>query len=250
MRLLLHADDLGLSPEVDDAILEALDQGWCSSASVLANGPSFVQAVAGLRRLSGLDLGLHCNLSEFAPLTSSPALHSLFPEGQMGPAAMRAGPAQAEAILAEWRAQLHRLQQAGLTITHLDSHQHLHHQPVFLDALARLAREAGISRVRGLAGWRTGVGRLRGALQAGRARRFRAALSDRGLRSTDGFASVGVFQARSAEIAQEIGPGSLELMCHPGNPAHPVYLRECQWLAARGWRELPFPVEIVSWRDL
>lgn len=244
----MNADDLGLSATVNAAILEALRHGWCSSASLLANGPAAEAAMEAMGGDCDLDIGLHLNLTEFEPLSALDGLEDLLPDRRLGPGVLGARPRHREAILREWRAQLVRARALGVEPTHLDTHQHLHWRPVFREALRALAHESGVRRVRGMGAFRPEADPLRRALQGLRAARFRRALrgGEPPLQTTDHFASVSAFRAL-LEGGRRLS-GTLELMVHPGNPAHARYADELSWLAGP-WRERA-GATLLSWRQL
>jgi hypothetical protein len=107
-------------------------------------------------------------------------------------------------ILAEARAQLARFRAlAGRPPTHVDSHHHAHRLENVFEALVLLAREADLP--------------VRAGSPPLLERLLRA-----GLRSTDGF--VEAFYDAGATLATlqaaiaELGAGTTELMCHPGEP--------------------------------
>lgn len=222
MKIILHADDLGMSEAVNDAVAEALDRGWCTSVSLMCNGPAFAHAVGLLRARPGVDLGIHLNWSEGPPLTG-------------------AGP------LDEGRAQVQRALEAGLRLSHLDSHQHLHWQPRYFEAFTALIREFQIPCARGMGRFRPGVDPVRRALQRARAARFHHRLSAVA-RTTDAFAPVRTFQAVMGRLPASIQ--SFELMLHPGNPHHAHYADELRWVAEGGLEALDQPVERISWSAL
>ena len=70
LAIVVNADDLGLSSEVNRAIAQALAGGWISSASLLTNFPAFAEAVEIARTPEWRGrVGIHLNLSEGPPLT-------------------------------------------------------------------------------------------------------------------------------------------------------------------------------------
>src|SRR5437773_1986596 len=69
-RLVVNADDFGLSAGVNRGILEAYVAGVVSSVSVLVNAPGWTDAVQRLRDLGpGLGVGLHLNLTMGRPVS-------------------------------------------------------------------------------------------------------------------------------------------------------------------------------------
>jgi predicted glycoside hydrolase/deacetylase ChbG (UPF0249 family) len=251
VRVIVNADDLGLSVEINEAIERALRLGWCSSTSLMANGPAFEDAAGRLRGLGSPPVGVHLNLSEGPPLTHHPGLTPLLQGGTLSPLGLHAGPAERAAVLGEWAAQIERVRAAGLVISHLDSHQHLHHQPLLFGVVAELRRRFGLRRTRTMGAWRLGVG-ARGLAQWLRARRFRRALRADGALTTDEFMSVRVFRAllRDPLHRRLLRGASVELMAHPGNPHDPTYREELDWLAAGGLSAVRGPLRLLSWAQL
>jgi predicted glycoside hydrolase/deacetylase ChbG (UPF0249 family) len=208
VRLIVNADDLGMSPGVDEAIARAIDAGSVTSVSLFAEGPTFGAAVAMLRARPHVSVGVHLDLTEFSSL------------GRFAPA---------DRVRAAWRDQLARVRDA-LDVDHLDSHQHVHWR--YPGVIARL----GVPRIRGMTGVRTDrvVGPGRAALQAMRATAFRARLRAMGAITTDGFGSVTVLRNLRRPVA------TFEAMCHPGaNDAELALLAELPFpVTLVGWREI------------
>jgi predicted glycoside hydrolase/deacetylase ChbG (UPF0249 family) len=148
--LIVNADDLGQSPGINAAIFEAHDRGIVSSASLMAGGAAFEQALAGLRARPKLGCGVHLALHDeraLAPRERVP--HLVGPDGRMHALhptvrALLLGRIPDAEIEAEYRAQIERVRAAGLEPTHLDSHCHLHGLPRVGAILHRLGREFGI----------------------------------------------------------------------------------------------------------
>jgi chitin disaccharide deacetylase len=154
-RLIVNADDFGLTPGVSDGILEAHRDGVVTSTSVLTVAPAF-SAYAATLRDSGLPAGLHlCLVGEDPPLLSRSEIPTLvdtfgrFPLdwrqvlrrstlGSLDPADLRR----------EFTAQLEALRQHGITPTHLDAHQNLHLWPPVLSVVFELAERHGVRTLR------------------------------------------------------------------------------------------------------
>lgn len=247
VRLIVNADDLGMSEEVNEAILDGLRAGRLSATSLLANGPAAADAARRLAALPGASVGVHLNLTEFAPLSGHPGLAPLLTDGALSPAALRAGPAEEEAVYAEWCAQVQRALDLGLQPDHLDSHQHLHHRPALWAPLRRVIARFGLWRVRRPASRRPEVSPLRALPQRLRSAAFARRLRQAGGQSTDGFGSASLFRTLAARGA--LPAGSFEIMVHPGNPAHARYADELDWLAG-DWRAALPGSTLISWRQL
>jgi len=72
IRLILHADDLGLHPAVNQAIFEGAESGVLTSASLMVNGRGTAEALNWAKQHKGFGLGLHLNILRGRPF-SDPA---------------------------------------------------------------------------------------------------------------------------------------------------------------------------------
>ena len=242
-QLIVNADDFGMAPGVNRAIVEAHRTGIVTSTSLLANAAAFDEAVAAARANPSLAVGVHLNLTEGRPLSHPAKLGALVtPAGEFlgNPETlffrMVTGRVPLDAIEREYHAQIQRVLAAGIRPTHLDGHQHVHMWPPVFTLTARLAAEYGMAGVRasrerrvdfrGL--WRRNA-RLRGKilLQAGvglglafLAVASRAALAAAGVAAPDyfyGVSSTGYLDRDAlADVLQDVPEGISELMCHPG----------------------------------
>ena len=71
-QVIVTADDFGLDPEVNEAIVNGVAAGFVSNVSLLVNFPSFGEACELARQHGFADrLGLHFNLTEGRPLTDA-----------------------------------------------------------------------------------------------------------------------------------------------------------------------------------
>lgn len=151
ISLIVSADDLGSNVDRDRGILEAFNKGIVTSASLIANGSSFVTAVAQAKE-TGLPIGVHLNIADGSALTGS--IKGLTDSaGQLpGKEKLRQcladGTCDRTALRNEIAAQIERIFNAGLQPDHLDSHQHCQLFPCLTTMLTELAREYDISRMR------------------------------------------------------------------------------------------------------
>ncbi len=144
-RLVVNADDAGLDPATDAAILQCARHGIVRCASVVAGGPTAPTFVEQAMRI-GLDLGLHINLTEgIAVAGPAPTLTDAGGRFQ-GPKAVFWSRAAAAAldpdeVRTEVRAQWERLCSLGVEPSHVDGHNHAHVHPAVLEALTECANE-------------------------------------------------------------------------------------------------------------
>ena len=126
--VVINADDLGMSPEVNTGILEGLRGGFISDASLLVKAPFTQSAVAGLMALGKEHAGVHINLDEKLGWASGG--YELYPR----PVLMERlkDPKALELFYREAREQVELFLSFNLTLTHLDTHHHVHgFEPIF-----------------------------------------------------------------------------------------------------------------------
>jgi dolichyl-phosphate beta-glucosyltransferase len=151
-RVIIHADDYGLAPGVNRAIEEGLASGAVHSASILLGGDHAGPALRWAAAHPEFDFGVHLNLTQGRPVLPPGRVSSLVgPDGRFRPllplaARVALRRVALHEIEAEWRAQIAAVREAGVLISHLDSHQHVHLIPrVFRGVAVGLASEQHVS---------------------------------------------------------------------------------------------------------
>jgi predicted glycoside hydrolase/deacetylase ChbG (UPF0249 family) len=235
IRLVVNADDFGISSRINEGILLAHRAGIVTATSLMAVGRAFEQAVQCCRSLPSLDVGVHLTLVAERPLR--PRRSSLTGDDGRFPAGAGAflrrwltGRIRRADVQAEWSAQIERVLDHGIRVTHLDSHQHVHILPGLADLSLQLAARYNIPFVRvpveELRGdrWpsRHGINRMLGAtaLRVSWTLAHLAgarAVKHRPLRFL-GFQDGGrLDDLRLRRLLRALRPGrAYELMCHPG----------------------------------
>ena len=152
-RIIVNADDFGMSGEVNRAIVEGFEKGVISSTTLMANMPGFEEAceLARSHNLVG-KVGVHLNLTEGRPLSGPiqrlPLLcdnTGLFRARQT---LFRISREERRAVEVEFAAQIQTCMDRGIRPTHLDSHQHVHTEWAIGAAAIRVARRFGIRAIR------------------------------------------------------------------------------------------------------
>jgi predicted glycoside hydrolase/deacetylase ChbG (UPF0249 family) len=155
-RLIVNADDFGISNTVNRAILESIESGLVTSTSIMANMPGFEDAVMLVREHTLLTgrIGVHLNLTEGHPL-SRPILDCPYFCNDNGCFAYDRKRSlfilsrqEKRAVYEEMRTQLEKVLAAGIKPTHLDSHHHVHTEWAIAPLICRLGREYDIHRIR------------------------------------------------------------------------------------------------------
>jgi hopanoid biosynthesis associated protein HpnK len=245
-QLIVNADDFGLTESVNRGIIVGHREGILTSASLLANGLAFDDAIASGRRFPDLSVGVHLNISGGTPVSPAGRISSLLNElGQLHLTPLGiwirilTGQINLEDIRSEFRAQILKVLDAGLTPTHLDGHLHVHVLPQIAAIVIDLASEFRIRQVRCPAEnlestlpllWKlgaTGISALERSAIAfavtSFARPLREQLRKNGLVTSDtfyGLVHTGFLHEKMlAALLHLVPEGSTELMCHPGYPS-------------------------------
>ncbi|HEX4650192.1 MAG TPA: ChbG/HpnK family deacetylase [Granulicella sp.] len=237
-RLILNADDFGLTHGVNRAIRELHQAGALTSATLMATGAAFDDAVAIARAHPTLGVGLHVVLTDGLPVSRPASIPTLLgPDGKhLRPSlldflqALLRGKISETEIEREALAQLQKLQRAGIPVTHLDTHKHTHLFPQVTRPLLRIAETNAIPAIRNPFEhpWSLSLGHgprlrrlqvhlLRG-LRTGfeRHRPIRTA-SVRTTNGTLGVSATGSLNpATLAQLLAALPDGLWELVCHPG----------------------------------
>lgn len=246
--VIFNADDFGLCDSINRGIIESHEKGLVQSASVIVTGEAFDEAARYAAQKKTLDTGLHLALCDGRPVSDPAEVPSLVgADGKFHPrhqefiCAYFAGKINLAEVEKEFRAQLQKAQAAGLAISHLDSHQHLHALPSILRIVIQLAREHDISAIRYpderdvamvsdvLEG--RAVRTLQRAGLSMVARSGRSMLSGSGVGSTDHF--FGVMEAgrwnekNLRRTLAGLRPGVTEICVHPR--AEPAPEKQYDW---------------------
>jgi hopanoid biosynthesis associated protein HpnK len=236
-RLILNADDFGLTAGVNRAIIELHRAGLLTSATLMARTAATEEAIQIARSAPSLGVGCHVVLVDGEPVMPAQKLPTIVDPrtGHFHPTLSafltrlftgRIGSAEIEA---ETAAQIAALQNCGLSLTHIDTHKHTHMFPAVLRPVLRAAMAAGIRAIRNPfePAWS-----LRATPAAPRIRRtevsllrlfeptFRRIVAEEGFATTDGAIGVlatGTLDAPTVNaLLRNLPPGTWELVSHPG----------------------------------
>ena len=206
-RLIINADDFGLTAGVSRGIAEAMLRGVVSATTAMVCSPDARAHIAPHAAELPGRVGLHLQLTDGVPCAEPELVPSLLHEGGRFPRSWRdIGRLSPDEVRREWRAQVERLAGWGVRPAHLDSHHHVHRFPAAFEVYCELAREYDLP-ARSLSPQMTGRLRASGVRCAD--------FCETGW--YDGALTVAEF-VRIVEQAFERdgGEGTVELMCHPG----------------------------------
>jgi chitin disaccharide deacetylase len=234
--LIINADDLGADEGRNKGIREGVHAGIIKSVSLLANGWAIEDVFRDVEegKFKGISIGIHLNLSEGRP-TSNDLRMLVGSDGAFrGKAAaqqlcLQEGNSDLEEEISwEVESQIVSLRRAGIPISHMDGHQHIHVFPAVLGVALHAAKKFGIpwiripyepcpppdgeniqEALRSEAGLFSGLGGKALSMVAGS-----------GIRTTDHFCGlylrVCFSTARLEGCLHNLSEGVTELMVHPG----------------------------------
>jgi predicted glycoside hydrolase/deacetylase ChbG (UPF0249 family) len=285
-RLIVNADDFGLTEGVNRAIIEAHCHGVVTSATLMANGQAFDDASQRAASMSRMSVGCHVVLVDGSPVLGRKQTSTLsnrrsndrrFYQSLSG-FAVRAvsGRIDGDEMEAEAIAQIRKLQGAGIVVSHLDTHKHTHIFPPVLRPLLRAAKACGVPALRNPFGpvhvsivakepslWKQ-FGKVTVLSRLGKT--FRRSVTEAGMLTPDGTVGIvttGAMNIRLFEsMVVSLPEGTWEFVCHPGhNDAELGSIRtrlresravELRLLTSPEAREIlaRSGVELISYREL
>ena len=233
-QLIINADDFGIHLAVNEAVRKAATEGILTSTSLMAGGDAFDEAVEMARSMPSLGIGIHLTLvggiKPVLPPSEVPSLtwdNGVFCH-DYGKLIVRdlEGKISLSEVYAEWDAQIQKIMNTGLPVTHMDGHQHMHMWPHFYPIARDLAKKYHISCMRVpdedvLYGMKDGH-IIRWAAKNGLSllsRMHRPDLKKNHIRTNDHFFGMlyggHLSPERFAKFILQTKPGITEIMCHP-----------------------------------
>lgn len=234
--LIINADDFGLHEYINAGIIKGFKEGFITSTSLMCSAPAFENAVELAKANPALGIGIHLTLvGGVAPLLPQEKVSSLVDETGVFPLdyvqfikKFALGKVCKNEILAELSAQIERGMSTGVTITHFDSHQHLHVLPGLIDIVIELSKKYGIDKIRipseeisWTGGYNAGFGRIVGRLGLTICSELaRRKLKNAGILCPDHFfgmlAGGNLTVDLVANMLENLPDGYTEIMTHPG----------------------------------
>lgn len=154
-RLIVTADDFGMSLAVNEAVEQAYSNGILTCASLMMGGAAVQDAIARARRLKGLGVGLHITLADGRPTAPRNQVRSLLgPDGNFRNDLVGSGirwffnPLVRLQLAREINAQFQAFAATGLVLDHVNAHKHLHFHPTVTAMIISMGRRYGLLAMR------------------------------------------------------------------------------------------------------
>ncbi len=153
--LIVNADDFGLTKGVNRGIIKSFKEGVVTSASLLSVGRYFDNAAELAKENPGLGIGIHLCLTEERPVLEKKDIPSLVDKkGCLLKSRWNfifccvLGKVEYAEVEKELDAQIQKILEKGLRITHIDSHGYIHMLPGVLAVVIKLAKKYNIKIIR------------------------------------------------------------------------------------------------------
>ncbi|MFD2830407.1 chitin disaccharide deacetylase [Corticicoccus populi] len=146
MKVIINADDFGLTKGVVDGIIEAHKNGVVDSTTMMMNGCSVPYAVEQAKLHPDLKVGIHLVLTWGRPLLKEGVSSLINKEGEFRLNSAFSGkePPDKNEVYNEWKQQIEAFIETGLKLHHIDSHHHIHSWDEVKDAAITLAKEYNV----------------------------------------------------------------------------------------------------------
>ncbi len=229
-KVIINADDFGLVQGVNEGIIKAHKEGILTSTTLMANMPGFDQAVELAGAHPNLGVGVHLNILRGQSLSPVEKVESLLSKNRCFIPSVShlvrrilLKRIRGDEVEREFRAQVEKVKNTGLSPSHIDSEKHIHMiRPLFRIVL-RLAKEYEINRIRFIQEYclslRPGQ-MLKSMLISLSSASLKKRITTEGIRSPDRFygvcASGRITAAKLKKVLHGVKEGVTEIMVHPG----------------------------------
>ena len=244
-KLIVNADDFGRHELINRAVERAFNEGCLRSATLMAGGAAFDDAVDLAQRYPRLGVGIHFTLANGNPVLPPDEIPSLVTEegtfyGDYITFLKRyvSGKVSLAEVRSELAAQLEKISRTGLKLTHFDSHQHLHHVPGITEIVLDLAEASNIRAMRVanaplFEGGQGSLGQIIGRLGLKSLAKLAAHSGHkRGFATPEHFAGIvaggSISELFMLDLIENMRDGTTEIMLHPGTD-NDILQGFCHW---------------------
>jgi len=214
-NLIINADDFGMSSDVNQAIMTAMDMNLCMDTTLLVNFEHSEEAAKlAISSDRKNNIGIHLNLTEGYPLTSNIKNEIRFCNNEgvfhnkKVKRIMYLSKSEKKAVYEEITSQIQLCRKMGIPISHADSHNHIHEEPGFLLFLLDILKKENIPFLR----LTNNIGKTSFQNRIYR-NSYNTILNLKGLAGTSYFGSTTNFKSYRKDWKEN---SIIELMIHPG----------------------------------
>lgn len=243
-RIIVNADDFGLTEGINRGVIDALRYGIITRASIMPCATAFDHAVSLVKQNPGLNIGIHLTLVGERPVSSADKIKSLiesdgtfYKNHQAFSVKYFSKKIKLNEIYDEFEAQIKKILNTGIKVNHIDSHQHLHMLPGIFEQSISLAKKFEIKNIRITRQDYSSIGSFRElalvAMNSLSLTKHKKKLSASDICFTNnfwGFKKGGLIKEKDLlDFFDRIKPGITEVMCHPGYSDQEYVHRYSHW---------------------
>lgn len=205
MKIIVNADDFGISPKVNESIYNSAKEGYISSSTILAVSKYLEEAIEMIDDLPHISFGAHLAFTDnFESIHKKPVL---FNDNDIinlkGLNFFKVN-----ILIDEFSKQIEKLLNKGVEISHIDTHHHMHLYPLVLFAVMKVAKKYNISKIRTENIFKNKSGFFNGIYRS--AHSF--SLKSKGFIQPDFYTDFYTFVKYQPNLDKK----TIEIMCHPG----------------------------------
>jgi len=252
MKIIINADDLGRNELINKEIFQLADKKLITSATLLANGDGFNEVIEKKHNYPNLSIGAHLNLTLGKPLSQNINLSPLLnTDGEFYDLntlkKINFTTTLKTAIYTELSLQIEKIKEAGIEISHIDSHNHIHYIPKLFFIFKKIQKKYSIKKIR--------LARTLWSIheEIGIQKKIRSFLFNFFIKNyyssftTSGFTNFLSFYEHAVDKQEILNYRSLEIMVHPGSKTsdYRIGLLKSEWQ-----KKIKFPIEFINYNQL
>jgi hopanoid biosynthesis associated protein HpnK len=246
-KLIINADDFGFTKKLNQGIINSYVNGILTSTSLMANGQAFEEAVKLSKQHPELSIGTHLALVDVKPVLAASSISSLvdgngdfYPNFREFFKQYFLKRIKLDDIRRELTAQIEKILDSGIRVTHIDGHQHVHISHGIIDIVIELAKKYRIRWIRNSHDTLTPGNELAQKGLSFFAKRGKHKINNAGLQTSNFFLGTrytGKMKKQDLIYMLKLLPNGIsEIMCHPGEDDPELAARYgADW--SSGWKE-------------
>ena len=244
-QIIINSDDFGRHELINLAVDKAFNEGFLKSATIMAGGKAFDDAVEVAKKNPALGVGIHFTLANGFPVLPPEKIPTLVTDDGIFYEnyvvflkKYLQGKVSRDEIRLELSAQLEKVQNAGINLTHFDSHQHLHHIPGIIEIALDLAKSAKIpamrvSNTKIFDGELESIGQFVGRVGLGSLAKYAEHKAHKkNFKTPEHFSGIVAGESVSEKflenLIENLEEGTTEVMLHPGTD-NKILCDYCEW---------------------
>ena len=238
-KLIVTADDFGLTEGINKGIIDACRKGIVTRTSIMANGEAFEHAISLAKQIKTLKIGVHLTIVDETPTNPPYKIKSLVTSNGkllnkynfLTKYILRR--ISLNEVYTELESQIQKVLSAGININHIDSHQHLHMLPAIFKQTIDLANKYQINKIRIIQHNFAQIRCIKEFCLILLTKINKRNILHSNIDFTDKFLGLkesgNLKEMEILNLLDKIKSGSTEMMCHPGYRDEGYYNKYSQW---------------------